>query len=113
MIISDTCFYDLTPFGSTHAAFFVLQFYAACDKLYLRHIRISPPCEGAFYHLVKMQLRLSHLCMWGDCVAAIGVMRFSVRGSGCALFLKAGEEKDGGFFQTTMLRRLRQNIDRQ
>ena len=67
---------------------FVLQQRKECDKIQMRHNSIClTRQESVHFYFGKNACSFQHtfLCVW-SCVAAIGAMRFSVRGFGHALF---------------------------
>ena len=64
-----------------------LQFPPSCDMMRVRHNLIGQTTEKVFLFLVKtLALFWLSLVVCQSCVAAIGAVRFSVRGFGCALF---------------------------
>lgn len=74
-------------------AFSVVKPFFLCYTELATQLHIDMPQVCVIYFLVKTQALFRMLGHERSCVAAIGAVRFSVRGFGCALFCYRRKEK--------------------
>ena len=74
-------------------AFSVVKPFFLCYTELATQLHIDMPQACVIYFLVKTQALFRMLGHERSCVAAIGAVRFSVRGFGCALFCYRRKEK--------------------